>query len=395
MNSVLQSFFVLEPTLQAVISVWNTLSYECQKQQHVLRELFEVYAKYKELRETKDFQTPELEPYLSHFKDDVVGSYNHQFRTHFQQDVVEFAELILACIEEQWNRADLDDANNPVKTLFQIESLMRLTCEHCGKTTKAPPNKTNILGVSIPDEEGPVIDRDVATITLPEVIMRTITAKQELEHKCDACGHNKKCLSSRVQKLPENLIIQMGRYSDDGRKKSRAVEIPFSMTLTLPASTPPHTPRLSRSRSASPCRRRTSLSSDLRDRRSESCDSRRSTTSPTIATDNIRKSMERLNTSGSDSGNESDKENSTGYSSCTPFPLLDSYTYELKSVILHFGGTTCAGHYYAWAKNPLDNDWYKCDDEVVERCDFQEVKRYVERRSYCLFYTKVADTVHN
>ncbi|KAJ3114088.1 hypothetical protein HDU96_002583 [Phlyctochytrium bullatum] len=52
----------------------------------------------------------------------------------------------------------------------------------------------------------------------------------------------------------------------------------------------------------------------------------------------------------------------------------ESFVYDLFAVSNHFGGLG-GGHYTAYAKNPLDEQWYNFDDSHVAKVDEDSVKR--------------------
>lgn len=58
--------------------------------------------------------------------------------------------------------------------------------------------------------------------------------------------------------------------------------------------------------------------------------------------------------------------------------------YELYATIYHSGGLH-GGHYMAYVKNPIDKNWYLCNDSNISRVDFNDV---LKSNSYLLFYRK-------
>lgn len=47
--------------------------------------------------------------------------------------------------------------------------------------------------------------------------------------------------------------------------------------------------------------------------------------------------------------------------------------YELKAVLTHKGRSSASGHYVAWIKK--EDQWFKCDDDLVEPVDSEEIMR--------------------
>ena len=58
--------------------------------------------------------------------------------------------------------------------------------------------------------------------------------------------------------------------------------------------------------------------------------------------------------------------------------------YDLFAVANHVGGLH-GGHYYAYCKNWIDNEWYEFNDSHVTKVD---LKNIVSESAYVLFYKK-------
>ena len=58
--------------------------------------------------------------------------------------------------------------------------------------------------------------------------------------------------------------------------------------------------------------------------------------------------------------------------------------YDLHAVSNHFGGLG-GGHYTAYVKNPIDDEWYNCDDSRVSPVGRERV---IQKAAYLLFYTR-------
>ena len=63
------------------------------------------------------------------------------------------------------------------------------------------------------------------------------------------------------------------------------------------------------------------------------------------------------------------------------------YYYELTGVICHFGSNDEGGHFIAYCKNSENCEWYKFNDQIVSKCDFNEVKE--NGLHYTLFYNYI------
>ena len=62
----------------------------------------------------------------------------------------------------------------------------------------------------------------------------------------------------------------------------------------------------------------------------------------------------------------------------------EKYIYDLFAVANHVGGLH-GGHYFAYCKNYIDNDWYEFNDSNVDKIDKNKV---VTENAYVLFYSR-------
>ena len=62
------------------------------------------------------------------------------------------------------------------------------------------------------------------------------------------------------------------------------------------------------------------------------------------------------------------------------------YYFELIGVVIHYGESSQSGHFAAICKNKNDNNWYKYNDSIVTKSDFNEIKTV--GIPYILFYHK-------
>ena len=69
------------------------------------------------------------------------------------------------------------------------------------------------------------------------------------------------------------------------------------------------------------------------------------------------------------------------------FNPASPYYYELKGVISHFGSNDEGGHFIAFCKNNDNCYWYKFNDEIVDKCSFEDV--LTQGMPYVLFYSHV------
>uniref|UniRef100_A0A915PKR3 Ubiquitin carboxyl-terminal hydrolase n=1 Tax=Setaria digitata TaxID=48799 RepID=A0A915PKR3_9BILA len=59
--------------------------------------------------------------------------------------------------------------------------------------------------------------------------------------------------------------------------------------------------------------------------------------------------------------------------------------YDLVAFITHYGGNAESGHYVAYCKNEIDDNWYEFDDTVVTRMETADV---LTKEAYVLFYQR-------
>ena len=61
--------------------------------------------------------------------------------------------------------------------------------------------------------------------------------------------------------------------------------------------------------------------------------------------------------------------------------------YELIGVVMHYGESSMSGHFIAYCKSKLDNNWYKYNDSIVTKTNSNEL--YTAGIAYILFYHKL------
>jgi ubiquitin C-terminal hydrolase len=65
--------------------------------------------------------------------------------------------------------------------------------------------------------------------------------------------------------------------------------------------------------------------------------------------------------------------------------------YELYAVINHRGDRASSGHYIAYVKD--EGMWYRCNDSVIEKVNFESVKNEIYNDGYILFYQQVTENL--
>ena len=68
----------------------------------------------------------------------------------------------------------------------------------------------------------------------------------------------------------------------------------------------------------------------------------------------------------------------------------ENYNYELICVLTHLGPSGMAGHFIAFCKSPVDNNWYCYNDAQVSKCidPRSPSNNQIESIPYVLFYQK-------
>lgn len=62
-----------------------------------------------------------------------------------------------------------------------------------------------------------------------------------------------------------------------------------------------------------------------------------------------------------------------------PFSSLGgSYVYELSAVLIHRGVSAYSGHYIAHVKDPQSGEWYKFNDEDIEKMEGKKLQLGIE-----------------
>lgn len=63
----------------------------------------------------------------------------------------------------------------------------------------------------------------------------------------------------------------------------------------------------------------------------------------------------------------------------SPPPFLGgSYVYELSAVLIHRGVSAYSGHYIAHVKDPQSGEWYKFNDEDIEKMEGKKLQLGIE-----------------
>lgn len=63
---------------------------------------------------------------------------------------------------------------------------------------------------------------------------------------------------------------------------------------------------------------------------------------------------------------------------CCCFPTDQKCVYELSAVLIHRGISAYSGHYIAHVKDALTGDWYKFNDEEIEKMEGKKLQLGIE-----------------
>ena len=64
------------------------------------------------------------------------------------------------------------------------------------------------------------------------------------------------------------------------------------------------------------------------------------------------------------------------------------FYYKLIGVITHYGESGMGGHFIAYCRDPISNDWYKYNDSIVNKVDNFQNEVINVGMPYLLFYQK-------
>lgn len=60
--------------------------------------------------------------------------------------------------------------------------------------------------------------------------------------------------------------------------------------------------------------------------------------------------------------------------------------YQLVSVICHHGASLRSGHYTSFNFDTRQGQWYKCDDTIISKTDFETMQDDSQQTGYCFMY---------
>lgn len=63
---------------------------------------------------------------------------------------------------------------------------------------------------------------------------------------------------------------------------------------------------------------------------------------------------------------------------CPSRPAGSNYVYELSAVLIHRGVSAYSGHYIAHVKDPQTHEWYKFNDEEIEKMEGKKLQLGIE-----------------
>ena len=428
MNSVLQSIFTLKEFRDTLCKVIKNCGYACRPSENdtldgsqkeasendsalkLTSQLVSTWNSYERERERDAFQLQEVDvnDVLGNFKS-AVGNYNDQFHSNSQQDAVEFVELILDTMTDEFKKIkdNLEDKSgdfiNPLQ-LFKIELKTQSSCTSCGHVTRLPNIISNTLYLNIPSghEEG--------TLALQDVVDSYFTANGKTEQNCDqnGCSGSEKLLLTSVGSLPKYLAVQLGRYTMVGEKIHTKIALhpniwlpnpqkdesevschpacAFEQTCIEPAIISNNRPLIPTLGGSSPFKKAPSLvdSIDKTNALPLICSLDSPPATPPVVTSSTNSVPPSPVTACL-----SPKTPSSPVSS-SPISRTEGVEYTLSAVICHRGSTRDMGHYYAFVRNSKDDNWYSCDDDTVKCLPFDEVVSASRSRCYCFFFEQAS-----
>lgn len=420
MNSVIQSIFSLKSFMDLLSKTCKLCHDESnqpngdtldgshgeasEKVLQLSSQLVSLWSAYESERQRDAFQLREIDinDVLSTFKS-AVGNYNDQFHSGCQQDAVEFVELILDTMTDEFKTL-LKNLNpgpinciNPVQ-LFKIELKSRSTCTSCGHVTRLPNIISNTLYLNIPS------DHEEGTLTLQDVVDLYFNSNGKTEQNCDqgGCKGNEKLLTTSVGSLPKFLAVQLGRYTMVGEKihtklalhpniwlpNPRENENTYINSTTVIGQTIIEPAIISNNRPMVPTLGGSSPMKKPPNSNGTVISAQIGTPMCSLSLDSPPATPPALN-----SPNNSLSPISACVSpiaSTSPILRTEGVEYNLKAIICHRGSTRDMGHYYTFVRNTIDDKWYSCDDDTIKCLPFDEVATASRSRCYCFFFEQNA-----
>lgn len=226
MNSIVQSIFTLKFFIEDLNNKFEDMKKICEDVSHfsMTKSLLNLYNEFNGLRNyNKDCSADGVEKYLYALKE-CVGRKWSPFKTKTQQDAAEFFAHIIDEIMEEFDSFKYFTQNlNPVSRNFEFETGGSLTCMKCNNKTTIENERSHALYLRLPK------DNSLQTAFL-DFLKDETTA-----HECVStnCGEHKNVLNKYFTKLSKVLFLQLGRYTEDGIKRTEEVIIPLNIYLPL------------------------------------------------------------------------------------------------------------------------------------------------------------------
>ena len=224
MNSIVQSLFALKFFIEDLEIKFNELKTKCEETTDfpMTRKLLNLYNQFNGLRNRAEkCSIEDLNSDLSDLKQ-CVGQKSNLFLSGSQQDAAEFFNYVIDSIAEEFDCYQQSEAkDNPIWRNFSFETGGTLVCQKCHNSTQLPNERFNALYLSIPE------DRSLQT-AFDDFLKDETTA-----HQCIGCGANRNDLSKYFAKRPKVLFLQLGRYTQDGSKRTEQVLVPQLIHLTV------------------------------------------------------------------------------------------------------------------------------------------------------------------
>ena len=182
------------------------------------------------LRET--YQTTLMTPHGIDFTSFQQARYHHLGLSKSRQEcAAEFLEKFLTILQEE------TEFDTLMESTFQIEVKQDLTCTACGLKKDPIYDKSNVLTISLSEQELP-------TMSLAEVIERDLNSLGALLHaNCETWFCREKGFQSSrcVTTAPSTLLLHMKRfrYTDHLQKRFDRITIPpvYEMEIMSPGET--------------------------------------------------------------------------------------------------------------------------------------------------------------
>nr|XP_002127688.1 ubiquitin carboxyl-terminal hydrolase 37 [Ciona intestinalis] len=139
----------------------------------------------------------------------AISSNALQFNGYAQHDAHEFLRLCLDVVQAnvtQANKEMMEVVDCPVVSNFSFKVKQQVTCVRC-KSSSNTEEEFLDLPIDLQHREN-----NNSVMSLQNLVDLSF-GLEEVEHKCDKCGHDKANVGRKISKLPRVMMMYLKRYS--------------------------------------------------------------------------------------------------------------------------------------------------------------------------------------